>query len=107
VLLDKRASIWRKVDVANVFADTEVYGSIPCAIVPISKLDQVVPYAYESTHVIWVPYWLELRKEDQIRYGRRLADAFGNVVPWTYVINGRRQFDLGIRQLAFYSKEME
>lgn len=107
ILLDRVASVTRRVSQPTGYNDTVVYQSIRCAIVPISKLDQATPYAYESTHLIWVDYWLELRKEDQVKWARRPLNPQGDIVPWIYTINGRREFHLGIPQIAYYARELD
>ena len=107
MILDKLASVWRTSKSGAGYSDGQIYASIQVAIVPISKLDRSNPYAYEATHVLWVPFWLDLRKEDQVRYGRRLPDSQGNVVPYIYVINGKATYSLGVSQVMLYATERE
>lgn len=107
LILDRTAAVWRMNAATGGYTETPVFSAIRCAILPVSKFDAQVSYALQSTHVIWVAHWLELRKEDELRVGRRLADAFGNVQPWIYVINGRSQFSPGIPTTAFYASERE
>ena len=109
MLLDKTASVWRFVSNAGAnpgSTNTQVYPAVKCAIVPISSFDAVVPYARDSTHVLWVPYWLSLRREDEVRYGA-LLDVAGNRIAQVYVVNGRRRFSIGTSQTAFYVREKE
>lgn len=109
LILDLRASVWRMAprQGGGGYVEQAVYNAIHCAVVPVTSLDAQQPFAYESTHIIWVPRWLVLRKEDQLRYGRRLPDTAGNVLPWTYVLNGRRRFTQGVPQIAWYAKEKD
>lgn len=110
--MDLQVAVWRRVQVGPrginaVYNDTQIVPRVAAAIVPISDFDIHVPYAHESTHIVWVPYWLLLRKEDEVRYGRDDPDASGNVQPYRYTINGRREFRLGIPQRAYYAKELD
>lgn len=109
LILDRTASVWRTVGTGGGnYALKEAYLAIKCAIVPISSFDSEQSHFYESTHIVWTEHWLVLRKEDEIRYGRRPPDAFNNVIPWTYVVNGRRSFSgLGVAQTAWYCKEKD
>ena len=106
MILNRTASVWRMIGTPSSFVETQVYGSVRCAIIPISSLDVQQPYAFQSTHVVWMPFWAELMKEDQIRWGRR-KDRYGNVTPWVYFVVGRRDFREGPRQLAWYAQERD
>lgn len=106
ILLDRQVAIWRKVLVGSNYTDTRIKASTRCAIIPISALAMVSPYAYESTHLVWVDHWLVLRKEDQIRAGRRQSDAQGDILEAVYTINGVREYRLGIPQRAYYAREL-
>jgi hypothetical protein len=122
LILDRIAALWRMVMVpppsgltaplisisapaAGTSVETLIIASVPCAILPVSTQDRNSMYSYESTHVIWVPEWLELRQEDQLRYGRRTPDMFGNVNPYVYTVNGRRHISQSIPQTAWYVTE--
>jgi hypothetical protein len=107
MLLNKRADVWRRVGTIGSFADTEVYNQIPCAFVPISKLDHTQPYNFEATHIILVPYWLFLRKEDELRYSRRPLDDYSDVQPVVFVLNGRTPYSQGGNQVVWYASERE
>lgn len=109
MLLNMRASVTRKKrNSSGGYVDTQIFKDIHCEILPISSLDQVVAYARESSHVIWVSHWIFLRKEDRIIYGRQLADPELDVLlPFIYVVNGIRTFEAGIPQRAYYAREMD
>lgn len=110
MLLDKTASVWRTKSVGSSgqLQLAKTFASIKCAIVPISSFDSAQSYSYESTHVLFCGNWLLLRKEDEVRWGRRLPDPFGNVQPWVFVLNGRRSFTaLGPAQVAYYCREKD
>lgn len=108
MILDQVASIWRKVGNSSVgYQDTQVYGSITCAIIPISKLSHEEPYARESTHLIWVPHWIVLHKEDVVRYGRQIPGPANDIVQWMYTITSRSRFIPGIPQANYYARELD
>lgn len=91
----------------NVRVKTQLYPNVPCLIVPVSSFDRMNAYGLESTHVVWVPRWLTLLKEDEVRVGRRTEPVTGTVTPIVYVVNGRRMFKVGLRHKAFYASERE
>ena len=106
MILDRVASVYRTVTDATQaggYGQPEVFKAIRCAIVPISKQDQVISYSQQSTHIIWVEGWLKLRKQDEVRWGRRGEDAFGNVTPEVYVIDGRARYTLGAQLITYYA----
>jgi len=106
--MDRVAQLYRKVVQGDgSYNDTLIAKAIPCAIVPISDFATPVSYAYQATHVIWVPYWLILRIEDRLWWGTKPADAEGDLQPYIYTIRGRRQFDLGIPQSSWYAEELQ
>ena len=109
--LTERAAINRSVAEPskgpNVRTKQAVYTDIPCQIVPVSSFDRMSAYSLESTHVIWVPAWLELHKEDEVRVGRRTDPISGTVTTLIYVVNGRRRFRIGLPHRAFYATERE
>jgi hypothetical protein len=110
LVLDKVASVWRQVPVTPTSRTrnaVQVYEGIKCAIVPISSFDAAQPYRYESTHIVFAEAWLVLRKEDEVRYGRRLPDTFGNVLAEVFVIQGRRRYSESVQLAMFYAKEGE
>lgn len=80
--------------------------NIPCLVVPVSSFDRTVSTALESTHIVWVPRWLDILKGDELRTGRR-SDDFGDKLTYTYVVNGRRRFTVGLQHKAFYATERE
>ena len=108
VLLDLRADVWRRIgSLTSGFEDTKIFTQIPCALVPISKLDHQQPYNFEATHTVFLPFWLQLRKEDELRYGRRPLDTYGDVQPMVYVLNGRTPYSIGGLQVVWYATERE
>ncbi len=110
LLLDKRAAVYRFTNNPGSVpgqAETQVYPVIQCAIVPISSFDAAQSYGYEQTHVIWVPKWLALRKDDEIHWGQRLPDNYGTVAPNVYVVNGSRTFTHAPFQAAYYCREKQ
>jgi hypothetical protein len=105
-VLDQAASVWRFVTTTgNNRVMSEVYSAIWCSIIPVTSFRLMVPYAYESSHVVFVPRWLSLRLEDELHTARRSADSFGNIGPVVYTINGIRTFRAGGRQRIIYAKE--
>ncbi len=90
----------------NVRTKREVYSNISCLIVPVSSFDRMQAFGLESTHIIWVPRWLDLIKEDELRTGRR-TDQMGDLTTMTYVVNGRRLFRIGLQHRAYYASERE
>jgi hypothetical protein len=108
LLLDLTAAVWRMTAApGGGFVEGVIYPAVRCAIVPVSSFDSNQPFAYQSTHIVWVQNWVQLRKEDQVRYGRRLPDLAGNVVPYVYVVNGLRRFTDGGTQRAYYVREQD
>lgn len=108
--LTARASIYRSVAEpskgVNVRSKQQVFADIPCQIVPVSSFDRMQAFSLESTHVVWVPRWLELLKEDELRTGTR-TDQMGDNTAIVYVVNGRRRFAIGLQHRAFYVSERE
>lgn len=113
ILLDLRVSVYRPVRAGTgataKYTETLIAPQVPAAIVPVSKQDTYTAYAHESTHIIWVPYWLFLQKEDQVRQGRADPDPLGvaSPQPRIYTVTGRREFRMGIPQVAYYAKELD
>ena len=110
IILDKVGSVWRLTNNPSGRPQrsvTQVYSGIRCAIVPISTFDAPEPYRNVSTHVVWVEHWLILRKEDEIRWGRRTQDDFNNVLAEVFTINGRRRFSMSVQLAAYYAREGE
>jgi hypothetical protein len=108
LILDRIAEVWRFSAVSGFGQHQTETLAIPrmqCAIIPVSSLAAEVTYGYEATHIIWVAHWLTLRREDEVRWGRREGDAFGDMEMIRYTIRGSRLFKLGGTQRAFYSKE--
>lgn len=119
-ILDLSVAVWRNLPVLppgaaaqNFKLQPTKWTNVPASIVPISSFDQSQPYSYGSTHVLWVPYWLDLLKDDEVRYGRRPRDEFSQlaaaqIVPFVYVVNGRRRFPgQGPTLTAYYAKEKD
>ncbi len=111
MLLNQRADIWRlRPDTSK--AGRTAYApwrkGIACHLEPISAIDHTVPFALESTHIIYLPVWLVgLRKEDEIRLGGRV-DTAGKRIPNRFVVAGIRRFPtFGERHVAAYAKERE
>jgi hypothetical protein len=90
----------------NVRGNARIFQAIPCQIVPMSSFDRQQAYSLEATHVIWMPRWCELVKEDEIHSGRR-EDPFGDQLTYVYVVNGRRRFRIGLQHRAYYCTERE
>jgi hypothetical protein len=109
--LTEVAGVYRSLPVpakgANVRDKIQAYPTIPCLIVPVSSFDRVQAYGLESTHVVWVPQWLELLKEDEVRTGRRTDPVSQAVSPYVYVVNGRRKFRVGLIHRAYYATERD
>lgn len=105
LILDQRAAVYRMQSTGsgNRKAETVVYESIQCAIVPISSFYQAEAYQMTTTHILWVPHWVVLEMEDKIRRGRRKAGA--TIVQLQYTVNGVREVTQGIRQRAYYLRE--
>jgi hypothetical protein len=108
--LTERATIYRSIGEPskgiNVRTKREVFSDIACQVVPVSSFDRMQAFGLESTHIIWVPQWLELLKEDELRTGRR-TDQMGDLTTITYVVNGRRLFRIGLQHRAYYASERE
>jgi hypothetical protein len=107
LILDKTATLWRLTPSSPAAFGTTQVQAVTCAIVPVSKLDHISPYSYEATHLVYVPHWLELRKGDEIRYGRRPLDDYNDVQPYVYVISGRTAYSQGGAQTIYYATERE
>ena len=90
----------------NVRGEKRILKGVACQIIPVSSFDRVQAFNVEATHVIWLPAWIELLKEDEIRCGRR-TDQFGDLLTYVYVVNGRRRFRLGLQHRAYYCGERE
>jgi|ERR1700729_851473 len=108
--LTERTAVYRSVAEplkgVNVRSKQQVFADVPCQIVPVSSFDRMQAFSLESTHVIWVPRWLELLKEDELRTGSR-TDQMGDLASIVYVVNGRRLFRIGLQHRAFYCSERE
>jgi hypothetical protein len=111
VLLTERADIWRLLPVPSKpgRSDMKVWRrNVLCHLEPISSVDLTVPFALQSTHVIYLPYWVtRLRHEDEIRLSGFVA-ADGTRVARRYVVKGIRRFGtFGLRHIAAYCEERE
>ena len=109
LILDRTVQVWRFSSVSGFGqhqTETILYPSLKAAIVPVSNLAAEQAFGYEATHIIWIPAWAHLRREDEVRWGRRDDDAFGDVEMLRYTVKGGRLFKLGGTQRAYYSKEI-
>lgn len=107
-ILDLEVAVFRNFSVGGGSMSTQqAFARLRCAIVPVSRLDSPQDYAYESTHVVWVPHWIALRKEDELRYGRRPPDPFGNIVQFVYVLNGHTRITQSVQLHAYYAREKD
>lgn len=110
MLLVERADVYRTVAQPakgpHVRGEQRILQGIPCLIMPMSSFDRQQAYSLEATHVAWFPKWCELLKEDEIRHGHR-TDPFGDQLTYTYVVNGRRRFVIGLQHRAYYCTERE
>lgn len=111
--LDKRADLYRLIPNPNAGQAQQPNQIVArvltfqCAIEPLSEFDADVPYARSSTHAVYAPSWLQLRKDDEIRWGRRLPDVFGTVQPWVYTVNGRQLSTQAIGLVLYYATEKD
>lgn len=112
LLLDQVGSVYRLIrgtqgnTLASLAAEmTQVYASVPCQIVPISSFDRVESYSFNSTHLLYVPLWISLQKEDEMRLGRRTLAETPSVVARAYAVNGERTFRLGGQQHSYYCNQ--
>lgn len=65
---------------------------MPCLLEPISAASLTVPFALESTHIIFVPIWLlGVRHEDEFRIGGHI-NLDGVRLPNRYIVTGVRAF---------------
>lgn len=109
-VLTRTGQLWRKVPTNGPGqlgeAMTMLVPALAFEVVPVSRFDSQQPYTLEATHILWVPRWQELRKEDEVRYGE-WTNSLGVTQPFRYVVNGKRQFRTGFRQTAYYCTERE
>lgn len=109
VVLTRRGQLWRLVQASQSALGTSytlIVPSLLFEVVPISDLDSRQAYALEATHVLWVSRWLALNKEDEVRYGS-YVNAAGVTQPFRFVVNGKRDFRTGFRQVSYYVTERE
>lgn len=110
VVLTRVGQVWRSIPTVSQpglgEAMTMIVPSIRFEVIPISRFDREQPYALEATHLLWVPRWQELRKEDEIRYGE-WTNSQGVTQAFRYVVNGKRQFRVGFINTAYYCTERE
>jgi len=65
---------------------------VPCLRVAISGFESLPAFARESSDVFFLPTWLSVRDDDEIRLGRRVdADAVPS--QHRYTIDGLRRFE--------------
>jgi hypothetical protein len=80
---------------------------VPVLIIPISSFDALPSFARESTHVAFLPPRLrDLRKDDELRTGRR-TDVDGNVTQYRFTIDGIRRYRFGLRHTEAFLRERE
>lgn len=109
VVLTRRGDVYRSVAAGGgqLGANMQtVYSQIAFEVVPISDFDTKLSYAYQATHVLWVPRWLSLYKDDEVRYGQ-YRTAAGVQQAYRFRVNGKRIFKTGFRQTAYYVTERE
>ncbi len=107
LVLPQKAAVWRQTDDGTGGRnESQVIKTVDCLVVPVSRFDRQSPYALEATHVLWVPGWLTLFKEDEVRYGR-YATLYGDIEPYVYVVVGRREFRFGQQGRAYYTTERQ
>lgn len=106
--LTQLCDVWRMVGQYDGGKQMQaVYTRVPCLRVPISGFDKVAaalvarstgatesfrPEGRTSTDVIFVPGWMHVQAEDEIRRGRRV-DVTGAVVPHRYIVDGARDYE--------------
>lgn len=108
-VLTRHGQVWRKVQATTTALgsqDVMIYSSMPFEAVPISEEDRHAPYFVESTHTIFLPRWVSLRKEDWIVYST-FQNPFGSYVPYRYVINGVQPFRPALNTTIYYALERE
>jgi len=108
-VLTRRGTVYRKVQASQTqlgATDVIVYPFIAFEVVPVSDLDRVVPYALEATHILWVPRWASLHKEDVVVYAS-YANTFGARAPFRFVVNSRHQNVRGLPNTGYYCTERE
>jgi hypothetical protein len=109
VVLTRRGQLWRVVQASPSQLGSSyalIMPDLAFEVVPVSDLDQRQAYALEATHVLWAPRWLTLLREDEVRYGSYVNTA-GQAQVYRYVVNGKRDFRTGFRQVSYYVTERE
>lgn len=97
--------LWRQLEVNNRRVATLYREGIQCLVQPISSFDQAPPYAQNSTHVVFIPsWWTDVRRNDELRYGRRTNNA-GQIVPRQLVVTGFRDFTDGLMHNEIFCQE--
>lgn len=108
LVLTDRAAVYRSVAEPakgpRARSQQTIFDALACLVVPVSSYDRVAPYARESTHVVWVPRWATLIKEDELRVGYR-QDVFADRLEFVYVVEGVRRFKFGFQHRAYYVSE--
>jgi hypothetical protein len=107
--LAERADIFRnKPDPKVAGRTTEAIWrrNVPCLLEPISAGASAIPFALESSHVVFVPAWLHgIRKEDEIRIGGHI-NLDGVRLPNRYIVTGVRSFQrFGSRHFECFCKQ--
>lgn len=89
-----KISVWRK--------------GVACHLEPISAIDHTVAFALESTHVFYLsPWFIGLRKLDEIRLGGRIT-ADGTRQPTRYIVNGvQRRLTFGLQSILAFCSERD
>lgn len=109
VILTRRGQLWRKVQASQAALGTNdhlVMAVLPFEVVPVSEPDRVIPYARESTHLMWVPRFVSMRKEDEVRWGA-YVNAAGVEQCYRFVVNGKDAYQTGFRGAAYWVTERE
>lgn len=99
--------MWRKTTASDSWDDAVVYTSIPCAIVPISQFDSISPFFRESTHVVWIPNYIVMRKEDQLKVNGQAPTPEGDNQPIVYTVDGRGDFRLGMTEIIYFVRAQD
>lgn len=109
VVLTRRGQLWRAVPQSQQALGTTfevINANVLFEVVPISEFDERVAYALQATHVLWVSRWLSLLKEDEVRYSS-FVNAAAQPATYRYVVNGKQDFQVGLRNCAYYVTERE
>lgn len=82
-----------------------VHPRIGCLVIPISQADQLIPYARESTHRVFLPRWFrDVRTEDELVVGRRALQS-GAIEGNRFIVGGVRSFVFGLQHTEAFVRE--